>query len=142
MADIYHVSGKLDDQLVRWAEELVVQRAGKLSKKDAAKSQIQKAIETAAKAGSPRVFANWLRYQWSRESSGDLWGITEDNGGKKALAQAILEVIDKIKNETGEKSLFEEERNKRVMYLAARFLGYLKRSVVAADKLKGLPGMK
>lgn len=129
------ILAELDDWLVEMAERIVWEAKDKLG--SASESQAQKAIEVATIAGgSIRLFRNWLRYQWARESSQELWSVKGDDKGK-TIAEKIVAAIDEIDKKVKAKapSASEQERYRMTMQAAARFLGYLKRALKAVDYL-------
>lgn len=126
---------ELDDWLVEKAERIVWEVKDKL--KDPSEAQAQKAIEVAAiSQGSVRLFRNWLRYQWARESSQELWSVRKDDKGR-TIAEKITTTIDEIDSKVKAKvpSASEQERNRITMQAAARFLGYFKRALKAVNYL-------
>lgn len=113
-----------DSRLVQAAEEIVkdVNLKHKLDAQSGT-TQISRAVEAALVAEAPCVFRNWLAYQAKRRESKEFWQVR----GKKSVYEWVLSKLDEIERETGP----GEGRDREIMKTLARFLGYLRRTVVA-----------
>ncbi|MDI6824969.1 MAG: hypothetical protein QME87_11585 [Bacillota bacterium] len=111
-----------DSRLVQAAEEIVKDVRQKLDAQSGT-TQISRAVEAALVAEAPCVFRNWLAYQAKRRESKDVWQVR----GKKSVYEWVLSMLDEIERVTGP----GEGRDREIMKVLARFLGYLRRTVVA-----------
>lgn len=113
-----------EDDLVQWAEEIVLSAKEKLKdREETGRTQAFKAIEVMQASESLLVFNNWLRYQLAREASGEFWSIKAQSG--KTLAECINEKISEIKN----------------MKSVEHFLGYFYRALVGVEYFDQIPGL-
>jgi len=136
-----NILAELDDWLVEKAERIVWEVKDRLE--EHSETQAQKAIEVAAISyGSVRLFRNWLRYQWARESSQELWSVRKDDKDR-TIAEKITAAIDEIDSKVKAKapSASEQERYRITMQAAARFLGYFKRALKAVNYLDRIKPM-
>jgi len=117
----------LDEMHVRKAQELVEKVSGGLLG-EASKSQVAKAARLAETCGSIIVFSQWMRYQAGRGQR--FWSARI---GNRMLVDEIIAYSQCIKSQVdialGDST--EEEQAKAVMVELARFLGFLRRAIVA-----------
>lgn len=114
-----------DEELVISAEQIIYGALAGLARHEVAgRTQLSQAIEVAKTTQSPKVFANWLRYQRERE---DFWKVpTGDSDIAKATHQAIGNIESKRSGAEAMKEI-------------VRFLGFLRRAFVAKDHFKQIP---
>lgn len=108
-----------DEELVITAERIIFSALAGLGRHEVTgRTQLSQAIEVAKTTQSPKVFANWLRYQKARE---EFWRV---DTGEADIAKATHQTIETIaSNRSGEVAMKE----------IVRFLGFLRRALVAKD---------
>lgn len=115
-----------DERLVERAEKIVYEaRAGLGRHGDSGRTQLSNAIDVAKTTQHPQVFNNWLRYQRARE---EFWRISVSAGTD--IAKETHQTIELITSKhTGEEA----------MKVVVRFLGFLRRALVAKDYFEDMP---
>jgi hypothetical protein len=116
-----------DEDLVIRAEKIIHDRLADLADRhgESGRTQLSNAIEVAQTTQYPLVFSNWLRYQRARE---DFWRIGGIAGSDIATeAHQAIEAI--VKN----------SKRDEAMRMVVRFLGFLRRALVAKEYFKDMP---
>ena len=115
-----------DEDLVFRAEKIIVDRLDALTERqgESGRTQLSNAISVAQATDHPAVFINWLRYQRSRE---DFWRI--DKAGRE-IAKDIHEAIETI---------LKEFKGEEAMRRIVRFLGFLRRALIAKEGFEIIP---
>ncbi|MBE3577762.1 MAG: hypothetical protein IMX00_08735 [Limnochordales bacterium] len=104
---------------------------------DQSASQLSRAMKVALAAPTRRVLEHWIRYQWARETSQDLW---QKRSGNSTIAQRVISVLNQLPQKLQSDPRATTVTEAEVMQAAARFFGYLRRSIIAAAKGKLAPG--
>jgi hypothetical protein len=114
-----------DEELVVSAERIIDSARKKLDRHEVTgRTQLSQAIEVAKTTQSPKVFANWLRYQKARE---EFWRV---DAGEVDIAKATHQTIEAItSNRSGADAMKE----------IVRFLGFLRRALIAKDHFGQIP---
>ncbi len=114
-----------DEKLVEAAEQIIVSARNKLDRHEVTgRTQLSQAIEIAKTTQSPKVFTNWLRYQKARE---EFWRV---DAGDADIAKATHQTIEAIaSNRSGDEAMKE----------IVRFLGFLRRALIAKDHFDQIP---
>jgi hypothetical protein len=115
-----------DEELVRRAEA-IVEDLKEDRRLKGGRTQLSRAIDAAVSAGAPCVFKNWLAYQAKRTASRDFWQAR----GTKTMYQWVRETLAEFENAVAGRDE-GGDYGQRVMTSLIRFLGFLRRSVVAS----------
>lgn len=128
---------KLDEMHVLKAQELVralgygtQQRHSRGPRDSGFTTQVSNAAKLAENCGSMIVFEQWMRYQAGRRVSP--WDI-KSHDRDFVLIDAVVDYYSQVKTEV-DKLLHrcdEHERKKAAMLEMARFMGFLRRAIVA-----------
>lgn len=128
MTVLDHNRAKLDEMHVVKAREIAGFLGLNRSDTSSSTTQVAKAAKLAEGCGSMIVFEQWMRYQAGRRISP--WDVRRDG---QSLVDEIVDHHGKVKSLVD--SIFEEsdesEKKNAAMLEMARFLGFLRRAIVA-----------
>ncbi|HHY94139.1 MAG TPA: hypothetical protein GX513_03885 [Firmicutes bacterium] len=113
-----------DTELVQFAESIIkdVDVKHNLEQQEG-KTQVSRAVDAALAAEAPCVFRNWLAYQAKRSASRSVWQAR----GEKSLYEWVNVILAQIEEKAGQ----GQGGDREIMKTLARFLGFLRRAMVA-----------
>lgn len=130
-----------DEELVIRAEEIIVNALEGLGRHDVTgRTQLSNAIDVAKTSKSAPVFRNWLRYQKQRE---EFWRVSVK--GATDLAGEVQQTLEQIERKSGNSESQKKAdgaKHEHVMNQAIRFLGFMRRALVAKDHFDQIPPPK